>query len=37
MDIGYIEREQGRRWLAEAEEISRMLHALIKTIRARKP
>jgi len=35
MDIGYIEREQGKRWLVEAEEISKMLHALIKTIRAR--
>lgn len=37
MDIGYIEREQGKRWLAEAEEISRMLHALIKTVRSRAP
>jgi four helix bundle protein len=35
MDIGYIEREQGKRWLVEAEEISKMLHALIRTIRAR--
>jgi len=33
MDIGYIERESGKRWLAEAEEISRMLHAFINTIR----
>jgi four helix bundle protein len=30
MDIGYIEREQGKRWLAEAEEISKMLHGLIR-------
>jgi four helix bundle protein len=37
MDIGYIEREQGKRWLGEAEEISKMLHALIRTIRARTP
>lgn len=37
MDIGYIEWEQGRRWLAEAEEISKMLHALMRTIRARTP
>lgn len=37
MDIGYIEREQGKHWLAEAEEISRMLHALIRTIRSRAP
>lgn len=37
MDIGYIEREQGKRWLIEAEEISKMLHALIRTIRARTP
>lgn len=37
MDIGYIEREQGKRWLAEAEEISRMLYALIRAIRARTP
>jgi four helix bundle protein len=37
MDIGYIERESGMAWIKEAEEISRMLHALIKSIRARKP
>ncbi|MEN8140624.1 MAG: four helix bundle protein [Thermodesulfobacteriota bacterium] len=35
MDIGYIEPEQGKHWLNEAEEISRMLHGLIKTIRSR--
>ena len=33
MDIGYIERESGKRWINEAEEISRMLHAFINTIR----
>jgi len=37
MDIGYIEREQGKRWLMEVEELSKMLHALIKTIRSRPP
>lgn len=37
MDIGYIEREQGKCWLNEAEEISRMLRALIKTIRTPPP
>ncbi len=35
MDIGYIGREQGKHWLSEAEEISKMLHSLIRTIRAR--
>jgi four helix bundle protein len=36
MDIGYIHPETGTRWLREAEEISRMLHSLIRTVRARK-
>jgi len=31
MEIGYIERELGREWLKESEEISLMLGALIKT------
>lgn len=35
MDIGYIESEQGKHWLNDAEEISKMLHGLIRTIRAR--
>lgn len=35
MDIGYIDKETGKHWLAEAETISRMLHGLIKSIRAR--
>jgi hypothetical protein len=35
MDIGYIEREQGKSWISEAEEISKMLHGLIRAIRAR--
>jgi four helix bundle protein len=37
MDIGYIDRDQGKHWLTEAEEISKMLHALIRTIRSRAP
>jgi len=36
MDIGYIEREAGMAWIREAEEISRMLHGLMQTIRTRK-
>ncbi|MCK4838277.1 MAG: four helix bundle protein [Desulfobulbaceae bacterium] len=35
MDIGYIGQEQGKHWLREAEEISKMLHGLIRSIRAR--
>lgn len=35
MDIGYIGQDQGEHWLREAEEISRMLHGLIRTIRSR--
>jgi four helix bundle protein len=35
MDIGYIGREQGKHWLNEVEEISKMLHSLIRSIRAR--
>lgn len=35
MEIGYIEREQGKMWSKEAEEISRMLHALIRAVRTR--
>ena len=37
MDIGYIDLNQGKHWLFEAEEISKMLHALIRTVRARAP
>jgi four helix bundle protein len=36
MDIGYIEREAGVQWIKEAEEISRMLHGLMQTIRTQK-
>jgi four helix bundle protein len=35
MDIGYIDKETGKLWLKEDEDISRMLHGLIKSIRAR--
>jgi four helix bundle protein len=31
MEIGYIEREFGKEWLKESEEISLMLGALIRT------
>ena len=33
MDIGYIDRDAGRTWLGEAEEISKMLHGLIRSIK----
>ena len=36
MDIGYIEREVGMAWLKEVEEISRMLHGLMQTVRTKK-
>ncbi|CAG4884350.1 Four helix bundle protein [Georgfuchsia toluolica] len=35
MDIGYIEHETGKCWLIQAEEISKMLHGLIKSVRSR--
>ena len=35
IDIGYIDKETGKHWLTEAETISKMLHGLIKSIRAR--
>ncbi|MEX2524979.1 MAG: four helix bundle protein [Gammaproteobacteria bacterium] len=35
MDIGYINGPQGEQWLTEVEEVSRMLHSLIKAIRKR--
>lgn len=31
LEVGYIDREQGKRWLHEATEISKMLHSLIQT------
>jgi four helix bundle protein len=36
MDAGYVNKETGARWLREAEEISRMLHSLIRSVRSRK-
>lgn len=36
IDVGYINRETGRLWLRECEEISRMLHSLIRTFRSSK-
>lgn len=33
MDIGYIDRETGMQWIKEAEEISRMIHGLMQSIR----
>lgn len=30
MEVGYIPSEQGKSWLREAEEIARMLHALMQ-------
>jgi four helix bundle protein len=35
MEVSYINRETGCRWIQEAEEISRMLHGLIRTVRSR--
>lgn len=35
MEIGYIPRETGKEWIQECEEISKMLHGLIRTVRAR--
>lgn len=34
MDIGYIDREVGKKWLEEVREISSMLSGLIKTRRS---
>jgi four helix bundle protein len=36
MDVGYVDRKTGTQWLREAEEISRMLHSLIRSVRSRK-
>ncbi|MDP1996143.1 MAG: four helix bundle protein [Gallionella sp.] len=35
MEAGYIEREMGKQWVQECEEISKMLHGLIRTVRNR--
>lgn len=33
MEINYISHENGERWLQEIEEISRMLHGLIRAVK----
>jgi four helix bundle protein len=35
MEIGYINKEIGKGWIEECEEISKMLHGLIRTVRIR--
>jgi four helix bundle protein len=35
IDIGYIDPKQGKHWLSETEEISKMLYSLIKSIKSR--
>ncbi len=35
IEIGYIKADMGKEWLKEAEEISRMLSGLMRTVRAR--
>lgn len=35
MDIDYIERDMGKAWLKEAEELSRMLHGMLHTVELR--
>lgn len=35
MDVGYIDPEKGKQWIKETEELSRMLHSLIKSIQSR--
>lgn len=35
MEVNYIDSETGRRWILEVEEVSRMLHGLIRTVRSR--
>jgi len=34
MKIDYIETQTGNRWIAESTEISKMLHGLIKSLKA---
>ncbi len=36
MEIGHIDCQTGDRWLREVEEISKMLHSLIRSVRSRK-
>ena len=33
MDIGYIEKEQGNKWIQETQELSRMLFGLIRYLK----
>lgn len=33
MDIGYIDKAQGKQWLEETRELSRMLYALMQSAR----
>ena len=35
IEIGYLDKETGKKWIKECEEISKMLHALIQTVRSR--
>ena len=35
IEIGYITRDTGKDWIHECEEISKMLHGLIRAVRAR--
>jgi four helix bundle protein len=35
MEIGYIKSDIGKNWINECEEISKMLHGLIRTVRTR--
>jgi len=34
IEINYIDRDTGRKWIQETEEISKMLHGLIKSVRS---
>jgi len=33
MDIGYIDKETGKRWIEEVLSVSKMLQSLINTIK----
>lgn len=35
IEIGYLDKETGKKWIKECEEISKMLHGLIQTVRSR--
>ena len=35
IDIGFIPREKGKAWVLEAEELSKMLYGLIRSIRSK--